>query len=82
MYLQYLQYILVSFYFVIGFLLVQPNIIVMVRKIRITLKYNKITFSLFFLGILEAITIVFTFIFWLAILLLILLIPIKLKRKK
>lgn len=54
-------------YFLFGYFVVHTNVVVLARKVRITLKYKRINFSLFFYGMLEAAVIIFVYIFWFGI---------------
>ena len=55
-------------YFIFGYLIVHTNVVVLARKVRITLKYKRINFTLFFYGLVEAFLIVFVYVFWLGVL--------------
>lgn len=54
-------------YFLFGYLIVHSNIVVLARKVRITLKYHRINPTLFFHGLVEAFVILFVYVFWLGI---------------
>lgn len=61
-------YATIVLYFLFGYFIVHTNVVVLARKVRITLKYKRINFRLFFYGMVEAAVIIFVYVFWLGIL--------------
>ncbi len=55
-------------YFLFGYFIVHSNVAVLARKVRITLKYKRISFSLFMYGLMEAFVILFVYTCWLGLL--------------
>jgi hypothetical protein len=56
-----------ALYFILGYLIIHSNLVVLARKIKITLKYHRIDYHTFFSGLMEAFLILFVYIGWLGI---------------